>query len=198
MIIYECKQGSPEWHQLRLGKMTASHALAIATAGKGLDTYCKLLAAERFTGIFPESYSNQNMQIGVEEEQFARMAYELEYGCTVKEVGFIEYNDYCGSSPDGLVNNDSGLEIKRKTFKCHNDILLGEPFESQYLWQCHMNMFISDRQWWHLCSFNPQFKNRSLFVHYVERDKLKDEQLLNGIDKGIKLINNYYEMLNNK
>ena len=36
--IYEVNQGSPEWFELRKGKVTASHAQAIGNNGRGLDT----------------------------------------------------------------------------------------------------------------------------------------------------------------
>lgn len=199
MKIYnDIMQGSEAWHLLRLGKMTASNAQAIATKGKGLDTYCRKIAAEIYTGITPETYTNANMATGVEEEQYARMAYEMETGQIVTEVGFIEYSEYVGSSPDGLINHDGGVEIKRKTFACHNDLILGATdFESSYIWQCHMNMVVSGRDWWDLVSYNPNFKNKSLFIKSLVKCPIKTEQLLEGFDLGIERIKYYLSILNN-
>lgn len=196
--IYNCIQGSDEWHSLRLGMLTASHAQAIATQGKGLETYCRQLAAERFSGIKPDSYKSDAMIAGIEDEPIIRSAYTLETGNEVSEIGFVKFNDYAGCSPDGVVGNKGGVEFKRKTFNKHNDLLLGhEDFESSYIWQCHMNMIILDREWWSLCSYNPLFKNKSLFIKIIERSKEADDKLLAGFDIGEKLIKKYLDMLLN-
>lgn len=196
MIIHDVEQGSPEWAQLRLGKMTASNALCIATGGKGLESYCRLLAAEIFTGCGAESYTNANMITGIEQEPFARMAYEMQTGHEVEQVGFIEYSEYVGASPDGLVGVNGGLEIKRKTFTKHNDLLLGaDTFEEKYIWQCHMNMLVSGRLWWDLISYNPHFKGKSIYQQTFQTDPIRNEQLLAGFDKGEQLIKKNLELL---
>lgn len=197
MIIHDCTQGSDEWHKLRLGKLTASHAQAIATGGKGLETLCRKLACEIYTGSSEETYSNQNMITGVEEESFARMAFELETGLNVEQVGFIEYSELVGCSPDGLIGTDLGIEIKRKTFSKHAELLLGGSFEPQYIWQVYMNMLITERDSWYLVSYNPKFKSKSLFVEQFSPDEERYEKLLNGFEKGEKLIKDYLETLNN-
>ena len=38
-VLYNVKQKSQEWHNLRNGKMTASNASTIMANGKGLNTY---------------------------------------------------------------------------------------------------------------------------------------------------------------
>lgn len=192
MTLYNVIQGTEEWHALRLGKMTASHAKTIAVNGKGLETYCREVAAERFTGVAFESYQSPAMMVGIEEEDDARTAYELTTGNDVMQVGFAEMDEFFGASPDGLVGLDGGIEIKRKTSKCHNDILLGiVDFEPEYVYQCHANMLVFDREWWDLVSYNPNFKGRSLFIKRIERDSKIDEQILKGIEAGKALIMDY-------
>lgn len=199
MHIIDCTQGSDEWFAVRMGKMTASHAQAIATCGKGLETYCQQLAAEIFTGKRPESYKNENMQRGNDEECFARMAYELDTDNRVDIVGFAQHSDSVGCSPDGRVGLKGGVEIKRKTFIKHLNLLLGvEEFESSYVWQCHMNMLVFNAEWWDLMSFNPDFKDRSLYRIRIYRDSKKDESLLKGFDLGEDLIKKYLNILNNQ
>ncbi len=194
LTIYDIDQGSFEWHAARLGRMTASHADTIAASGKGLATYCRQIAGEIYRGAPFESYTSDAMQSGKNEESFARNAYEITTGAEVVQVGFATRDDIpdFGASPDGLVGLDGGVEFKRKTDKCHNDLLLGaENFESKYVWQCHANMLVFDREWWDLCSFNPEFKDRSLFVVRIFRDRTCDEKLLNGIEAGRQEIRRY-------
>jgi hypothetical protein len=195
MTIHDVQQGTPEWHALRLEKMTASHAHTIAVAGKGLSTYCRQIAAQIYTGMAFEGYTSEAMQRGIDEEDFARGAYELATGADVVQVGFAEFEPYFGASPDGLVGLDGGVEFKRKTSKCHNDLLLGVvDFEPEYIWQCHANMMVFDRDWWDLCSFNPTFKDRSLFTRRIYRDTACDAKLLAGIEAGKQEIKHYLSL----
>lgn len=192
-IIKDIEQGSPEWHELRRTRMTASHAQEIGTAGKGLKTLCRKIAAQIFTGeLASDGFKNEAMERGSEEETFARSAYEFERSVEVEQIAFAIYSDYVGASPDGLVGEAGGCEFKRKTFEKHNDLLLGsESFESKYIWQCHMNMLVFDRQWWDLVSYNPLFKNRALHIIRILRDPAKDAALLAGFAKGEELIKQY-------
>lgn len=196
-IIRDIEQGTPEWHQYRIGRMTASHAQEIANCDKGLETLCSRLAGQIYTGTIASTFKNDDMIVGNEEEHFAREAYELYTGNDVEQVAFGIYSDFVGASPDGLIGDDGGLEIKRKTFDKHLALLLGrEKFESKYIWQCRMNMLIFDRQWWDLISYNPLFKNKSIHIVRLHRETKYDELFLKGFEKGEKLIKEYLSILN--
>ena len=116
MIIHDVKQGSDEWLQLRVGKFTGTDGQAVAADGKGLETLVFEKAAEVITGKFKPSYSNADIDRGHELEAMARNSYELESGNLVKEVGFVELDEFTGSSPDGFILEDGMVEIK-----CKND-----------------------------------------------------------------------------
>lgn len=201
-IIYNVQQGSEEWFALRRGKMTASHAQAIASAGKGLETYASEIAAELYTGKGKKIYKNAAMQNGNDTEHIVRVAYEMYTGYSVQQVGFVQYNEHVGCSPDGLVGTDGGVEIKSRDSDgdsyslTHLKLLLGEEdFESGYIWQCHMNMLELDRKWWDLISFDPSFKDKSLFVKRIYRDETKDSKLLNGFEVGKNLVQKKFNQL---
>lgn len=192
MIIHDVEQGSEAWFALRLGKMTGSEAYPISVAGKGLETLCRKLAAERYTGNREETYMSFDMQRGKEEEPIIRSYYELLKGVEVTEVGFVEFNEYVGCSPDGLVGKDGGVEFKSRKYEVYNDLLLGErKNELGYIWQCKMNMLNTGREWWDLVNYNPLFKDKSMHITRYYRDKEDDKILLAGYDKGIELINEY-------
>jgi len=189
MKIHNLTQGTPEWHALRAGRMTASHANTIAVAGKGLETYIYETIASKFSSAEPDNYTNEQMRRGNELEAQARDMYELETGNEVKEVGFIEIDEYSGASPDGLIGDDGGLEIK-----CHNDknhfllILNGkEGIAKNYYMQIQMNLLASGRKWWDYCAYNPNFK-RSLIIHRIERDEVVIEKIKMGLEKGKNMI----------
>jgi len=184
-IYKNIEQGTPEWHELRKGKMTASHANTISVAGKGLETYVYEIVAGMLSSAEPENFVSKDMERGNELEAQARVMYELETGNKVEEVGFVEIDEYSGASPDGLIGDDGGLEIK-----CHNDknhlllMLTGkEGIKKDYIMQMQMNMFASDRLWWIMCAYNPNFTN-SLLIYKIERDEVIMEKLKLGLSKG--------------
>lgn len=169
--------------------MTASNAQAIGNCGKGLETYIYQLLAEKHSIADKELYTNSHMERGTLLEPQAREIYELENGAVVQEVGFIELDEYIGCSPDGLIGEDGGLEIKCKSDeKFFRHLVRGEAeLESAYVWQVQMNLLITGRKWWDLVVYNPNFKV-STIVHRILPDKEKHEKLLAGFAEGKKLI----------
>lgn len=187
--LHNCDQQSPEWFALRKLKLTASNAQAIGNNGKGLETYVTEIMAEYLSAAPKENFSTKDTERGNELEEFARQMYELERGVTIKKVGFIEADEYLGCSPDGLVGEDGGVEIK-----CLNDVkhyrLMkdGEKeIDSAYLWQSQMNLFLTGRKWWDLIFYNPNFA-KSLLVFRIKPDKEMQAKLKAGIKIGTEQI----------
>ena len=107
------EQGSEEWKQQRLGKVTASR-IADVTAkiksgwGASRNNYMAELLVERLTGVAPDAFINDAMRWGVEQEPLARAAYEFMRDCTVDPVGFVDHPaiPMTGASPDGLIGGE--------------------------------------------------------------------------------------------
>jgi len=198
MQIYKkIEQGTPEWHKLREGKMTASNATAIGNNGQGLKTYTKEIVRKMLSSKKEDSYSNKDFDRGHELEPVAREIYELEKGVIVEQVGFIEYDEFTGCSPDGLVGKVGGTEIKSPDDKVYFDYLLEkeDAISSDYIWQCQMNMYITKRKWWDLIIYNPNFE-KSMFIFRILPDKEKFEKLKIGLEEGKKQILSLREKLN--
>lgn len=196
MKIYNnLEQGTPEWHEIRKGKMTASNATAIGNVGKGLETYIKEIVRKQISSKVEEEIIRKDFERGHELEPIAREMYELEKGVKVERVGFIERDEYVGCSPDGLVDDDGGIEIKSPDDKMFFDYLLeGEnAIESGYIWQCQMNMLITGRKWWDLIIYNPNFK-KSMFVFRI----LPDLEKFNSLEKGLAVGREQILLLKNK
>lgn len=114
MRIHTCSQRSKEWERIRMGKFTASNFHSLL--GKGYATKTNILmriAFERLTGRLqqPKIWS-PDIQRGIDTEPVARRVYEEVTGHKVREVGFIERDEWSGASPDGLIGTKKGLEIK--------------------------------------------------------------------------------------
>lgn len=189
MQIHNVEQGTDEWFAVRKGKMTASHAQAIGNNGKGLETYITELMAEYFSSGEKEQYSNKHTERGNELEPIARHIYELETGQTIEKVGFVEYNEFVGCSPDGLIREDGGWECKSiDDVKYFKHLMNGESeIDSSYLWQIQMNLLITGRKYWILTVYNPNFK-KSMCNYRIEPDKEKQDALLKGFEIGTKKI----------
>ena len=185
---YDFAQRSPDWYAVRLGKLTASKAQAIGNCGKGLETLCWEKAAEIITGKGPEQLENADITRGVELEDEARGAYTIETGNFVQQIGFVEYGEYAGCSPDGLVGDDGLIEIKCKNDVNHLQLLAEKHPDSQYQWQMQMQMLVTGRKWCDFVSYNPNFTDNPIIIIRVYPDKEMQDKLKEGIEKGTKRI----------
>lgn len=185
MIIHEMEQGSDEWFAVRQLKLTGSNATAIGNNGAGLKTYVAKIIADY---IAPKkSWKSDDTERGHELEPIARAKYEFEKGVEVQEVGFIEYNQYVGISPDGLVGDEGMIECKARNDEKHLHILMTGDVDSSTIWQMNMQMLVTGRKWCDFISYNPNFKN-SLFVKRFYPDEAKIQKLKVGIYEGTKML----------
>lgn len=189
--IIEVDQRSDDWLKIRLGRFGGTDAQAVATAGKGLETLCYQKVAEIMTGRGAESYTNPDMERGVELEQTARLNYEIETSNQVKTVGYIAWGDYVGVSPDGLISEKGLVE-----FKCPNDanfikFLHLREIAPAYKWQVQHQMLVAEREWCDFVVFNDNL-NRSVITR-INRDEIMINKLQIGLSIGIDKIKNILE-----
>jgi len=90
------KQGSPEWHQARLGKVTASRISDVAAKtktgwGASRAKYMGELIAESLTHEPTPSFSNAAMQHGTDTEPQAADAYAFYTDAELELVGFVDH-----------------------------------------------------------------------------------------------------------
>jgi hypothetical protein len=177
MKIISTTQGSPEWLAARCGVPSASRfgaIMATIKAGEAAErrNYKTDLIVERLTGKPLDGFQSAAMKQGTEREPFARMAYEAHTGHIVQEVGFCLLDDLCaGSSPDGLIMEDGGLEIKCPERSAHLRYLQQDAEPPEYTWQIQGGMWVTGRAWWDFVSWNPDFpENLQLIVRRIKRD----------------------------
>jgi putative phage-type endonuclease len=173
------EQRTDEWFTARLGKVTASSlhkVLAKTKTGYGADrgNYMTQLILERVTGTKADFYTNASMQWGIDQEPFARAAYEATKGVMVEEIAFVPHPtiEMSGASPDGLVGDDGMVEIKCPDSKTMLECWLSDnPVESKYMAQMQWQMRCADRNWCDYVVFDPRMPPKAqLFVDRVERD----------------------------
>lgn len=178
-------QGSDEWRQLRLGRVTASRVADVVAKtksgwGASRANYAAELIAERLTGETAERFTNAAMQWGTDHEPDARAAYEFFRDASVTEIGFVEHPSISmtGASPDGLVGNDGLVEIKCPNTATHLDTLLSQTVPTKYVTQMLWQMACTGRKWCDFVSFDPRLpESMSMFVKRVDRDDKRISEL---------------------
>lgn len=190
MILLDCEQGSPEWHAARCGIATASgfaDVLATIKTGEAAArrNYRAKLVVERLTGKVIDTFQSSAMKQGVEREPLARDAYMVQTGNLVRQVGFMRHDTLeSGASPDGLIDDDGGLEIKCPELATHLAYLRLKSEPAEYTAQIQGCMWISGRKWWDFASFNPDFPAH---LQLVVRRVPRDEKYIAGLALAVEL-----------
>lgn len=174
----DAQQGTDEWHQARLGKVTASRiADVMAKTKSGASAsrarYMGQLIAERLTGEPSSSFTNAAMQWGTDTEPQARTAYEFAHDVTVQQVGFVTHPtlEDTGASPDGLVEEDGLVEIKCPETHTHLETILSGKIDRKYILQMQWQMMCTNRKWCDFVSYDPRMPAKhQMFTKRVPLD----------------------------
>lgn len=174
--IYEnLEQGSDDWLQARCGMLTAS------TIGKLITPTLKVadndtsrgltltLAAERITGHVEYVHPSFDMQRGTLDEPIAKDIYSEQYA-PVQTIGFAVRSIAdmkLGASPDGLIGDDGGIEIKSRGSKTQLKTFLADEVPAENIAQIQACMYALDREWWDYVSYAGGWP---LYVKRVYRD----------------------------
>ena len=200
MKIHTMPQRSDEWHAVRLGKITGTSFPTMANGKLAtIETLCLKTAAERLTGASSDStYTNAAMENGTDTEALALQAYESTTFNTVRVVGFVELDEFIGVSPDGLVGDDGGAEIKCPEAHTHLRYLMEKNPHRAYRWQVQGALWVTGRAWWDFVSFCELFPpDQQLVIERVEPDKECFAKLEAGAEHCRKRISEIMDGLSN-
>ena len=174
MRVLDMEQGSPAWFTARLGRPTASRYGEIYTgtgkASTSAQGYMDELNADWLAGVPTDSFEgNFWTDRGTELEAQARAGYEWDTDNAVIQVGCCWTDDgMTGGSPDGLIGDDGGLEIKCPKAKTLVSYLRNGGIPTKYIPQVQGYMMITGRAWWDFYAWHPKLP--ALLVR-VERDE---------------------------
>ena len=198
MRICVHEQGTDGWLRDRLGCPSGSNFSKLITAtGKpstSADGYINQMIAERMMGKqASEVKVTEWMQRGNELEPEAREFYEMSTGNQVTEVGFCKHDTLeCGISPDGLIGDLGGLEIKCPAPSTHISYLRSERLPSTYKQQVMGCLWITERDWWDFVSYHPDLP---VFMTRVHRNDEYISLLAAEVEKACELIEVQYQKL---
>lgn len=163
MQLINCIQNSPEWISARCGIPSASNFDKIVTSkgepSKQRTKYMWQLAGERIANRSEELYQNVSMIRGTEMQSEAKSLYEIINDIPVQEVGFcLDDTGNYGASPDGLIGDYGGLEIKCPLMATHIGYLLDNILPVDYVQQVQGNLLVTGREWWDFVSYYPSIR----------------------------------------
>ncbi|WP_333627842.1 lambda exonuclease family protein [Stenotrophomonas cyclobalanopsidis] len=184
-------QRSDEWFAARAGRITASRMNDVMVERergefksgprkgqqkpqpKALTDYAHQLAAERLTMRPRKQVKAAALAWGQTVEPAAVAAYQAETGVIVTPAEFTLHPsyDFIGASPDFLVGEDGGGEIKSpESSEVHLQTLLtGLPPE--HIEQIQGGLWVTGRQWWDFVSFHPDFPEpHRIYIQRIPRD----------------------------
>lgn len=188
-------QRTNEWHEARLGRVTASRIFdVVSKTAKGAytskrDDYAFQLAAERLTGLPTRSYTNDAMLWGIEQEANALEFYSEYYGYTVTQAPFIIHRgmDFCGASPDGIVNDQWLVEIKAPQTNTFLRIRHDKVPPSQYVAQCQFQMSVTGAPKVDLFFYDPRIIDPT--KQFILFEILRDEEHIANLEHEVVLFN---------
>lgn len=200
-IRTDIKQGSHEWHQARLGKITGSSFYKLLGSDASKKKYLYDRANEIIIGARADSenFSTMHTERGRDFESEAKSQYVIKTFTSVKEVGLVTLDDYIACSPDGLVDDDGMLEIKvpdsnnyfRQILEISSKGIKAIPKE--YYMQMQFNLYVCGRKWCDYVPYNPMHAalNKGLFTWRVEYEEKTQARIKETVEESIAKIKNY-------
>lgn len=175
--VLDVPQRSPEWYAARLGRLTGSCAdkmLATIKSGEAAarrDLRTRLVV-ERLTGQSQESgFLNDDMQWGIDQEDFAIAAYEAHTGASVTRAGFLEHAAVmAGCSLDGHLGAFQTLvSVKCPRSANHFKNLRASEVPPEYVPQMLHECWLTGARQYHFVSWDPRFPEQ-LRLKVIRRD----------------------------
>jgi hypothetical protein len=173
--IIEVQQNSLEWLVARAGIPTASEFDNLLTPkfeprkGQMPESYLAQKLAERWIGGPLPSFQTLDMDFGRVLEEEAKPFYTFQFNEEITSVGIITTDDgKIGASPDGLIGDCGGIEIKCPEAKTHCKYLMAGKLPDDYVLQVHGSMFVTGRSWWKFLSYRRRFP---AYATTIERDE---------------------------
>lgn len=203
MKILDHKQGSVDWAIARAGIPTASEfdqfikpSTFELRDGRMVESYLAKKLAERWTGGPLAEFNSWDMEAGQILEEEARPYFELRTGLAVRQVGLCLTDDgRVGCSPDGLLEDGTGLEIKCPRIETHIRYLLRGELPLDYACQVHGSMWVTGASNWTFMSYRRQLPPLLL---KIERDNEIQANLTESISRFLEMFDAKFNELAEK
>lgn len=174
-IEHLVEQNSLWWEMARAGLPTASEFHNLISPkfkpreGEMVESYFAMKLSERWTLTPTPGKKTPEMEFGNILEEKAKPFYTFQFNEEIMPCGFATTDDgKIGCSPDGLIGESGGIEIKCPEAKTHTKYLMAGKLPDDYVLQVHGSMFVTGRAWWKFMSFRNKFP---AYITMIERDE---------------------------
>lgn len=177
MTEINIEQGTKEWLQARLGKVTGTRMKDVLKA----DNLALIdeLISEIECESSEESFQSKDMERGKEQEGLARVIYCQVHDVAINEVGFClsDKYDFVALSPDGFTPCRKGaIEIKCPSTKTHIKYIRQGKLPSEYKPQVLTYFIVNEElEWLDFISFDDRFEAKQYFEVRVTREELAQD-----------------------
>lgn len=173
-IVREVQQKSWDWFKARAGKVTGSELKNLITdklkirswASEMPNSYLHRKVAEKWRGEALQSFGgNQQTDQGVIYEEQARNFFASLLEADIETVGGIESDDerlWC--SPDGIIGESVGLEIKCPNADTQVGWLLVGGVPEEHVLQVQFSLWVSGFKQWQFLSWCKDFPHLAVTV----------------------------------
>lgn len=191
MKLVDVVQGTDEWIEARLGRPTSSQFDRILTPSKlgrskSSDKYLYELLMEWLIGEPLDQGTSAFMERGSVDERQARAWYAFQHDADVTEVGLVTTDDgRIGCSPDGLIGDSGGLEIKVPGARKFSEYLGGlDPIAHRL--QIQGGIWVCEKSWWDFLAYHHMPNVPNIELRFERDDRvisLLSEAVLEFCDK---------------
>lgn len=169
--------------EARIGRFTASNICELiyekGAITEGFKTICYEKAHERLGITQPPNYEGDAIAHGNENEPMAIMTFEMLHGKEVLSSNadslFIPFQDFAGCTPDGLIGDNEGIEVKcpynpavfLKQYALEDQEAL-KKYSKAYYYQVQSCLLFSGRDVWNFVSYHPEFYSKYRVIGHME------------------------------
>jgi len=182
MKEHKVEQGTPEWHKLRIGKITSSRVAGIMKSDN-----LKIVDELIYEAVCPDmavwdevdAYVSDAMKWGTEHESEAVEAYIKQTGIEMEAVGFCTHDtlEYLAMSPDRLTPDRTGaIEVKCPSTKTHIKTIRMGGIPNDHKYQVYQYFLVNEKlEWLDFVSFDPRFTPRPLYIFRINKNEIMNE-----------------------
>jgi len=198
MREWAVEQGTYEWHELRLNRITSSRVADIFKKDN-LSLVDEIIAERVLMEVSEDGYVSEAMQWGTEHEDDAAKEWEMRTGCVAERVGFCTHSifDWLGMSPDRLTpDRTGGCEIKCPDTKNHVQYIRMNIIPAKHMRQVEQYFLVNEKQeWLDFVSFDPRFTPKPFHSIRVKREDFVLENTMNEVVAFWAKIEKYYQQV---
>ena len=203
MSFVDVDQNSVDWLKMRIGATTASRMFDIVDRLKvnskngqkgdykgSRRAYAIELICERLCGRASDRYVTDFMQRGIEDEELAAAAYEMQTDEIVEHGGLFVHDsiEYFMASPDRRVGDKGLLELKNLKPENHYENLRNGTIPEKFIWQMNAQLACApEREGVYYGSYCKEMLSPKLRL-FVRRH-LRDRERVADVEREVRAFN---------